>query len=93
MISSIFVSGRLGPIIKENMRYVEVDRPIPEKGRFITDSFPVKAQALETAPFMKEPDGAYICFKGRVEKDAELGMIFVIEIDEMYRFPHGTKRI
>lgn len=93
MISSVFVSGRLGKPVTERIRYVEVDRPIPESGKFVTDSFLVRSQSYESSPFMKEPVGSYICFKGRIEKDEKYGLIFVIEIDEMYRFPEGTKRI
>ena len=93
MISSVFVSGRLGEKLSHNLRYVEVDRPVPEKGKFVTDSFLVKSQSYESSPFLKEPTGSYICFKGRIEKDVEHGFIIVIEIDEMYRFPEGTKRI
>ncbi len=93
MISSVFVSGRLGEKISDNLRYVEVDRPIPEKGKFVTDSFLVKSQSYESSPFIKEPKGAYICFKGRIENDLDHGLIIVMEIDEMYRFPEGTRRI
>ena len=93
MISSIFLSGRLGELISPTCRYVEVDRPIPENGRFITDKFVVKSQCTQINPFMKEPVGSYICLKGRLEVDDKLGIIIIIEIDEMYRFPEGTKRI
>ena len=93
MISSIFMSGRLGAPLDSQTRYVEVDRLIPVGGKFITDYFPVRSQTHEASPFMKQPAGAYICFKGRVERDPELGIVFVIEVDEMYRFPEGTKRI
>ncbi len=93
MISSVFVSGRLGEKLSSNLRYVEVDRPIPENGKFVTDSFLVKSQSYESSPFLREPNGSYICFKGRIEKDKTHGFLIVIEIDEMYRFPEGTRRI
>jgi len=87
------MSGRLGAPLDERTRYVEVDRLIPVAGKFIVDHFPVRSQTYENSAFMKQPAGAYICFKGRVERDEELGIVFVIEMDEMYRFPEGTKRI
>lgn len=93
MISSVFLSGRLGDVINDKMRYVEVDRPVPESGKFITDSYIIKSQTFESGPFMKEPKGSYICLKGRLEKDPSLGLIIVVEIDEMYRFGNNVTRI
>ena len=93
MISSIFMSGRLGNKLDDRTRYVEVDRPIPSDRGFVTDRFIVRSHALSRTAFITQPNGAYICFKGRVEQDETLGVIFVLEMEEMYRFPEGTKRI
>lgn len=94
MISSVFISGRLGKILKPGLRYVEIDRVIPgPTGHFEIDRIPVKSQSFETDAFSKEPDGSYICLKGRLETDSEYGLIVVIEVSEMYHFPKGTKKI
>jgi hypothetical protein len=94
MISSVFMSGRLGKVLKPGMRYVELDRLIPgPTGHFAIDKIPVKSQSFEEDSFLSEPEGAYICLQGRLETDPDYGIIVVIEVSEMYRFPKGTKQI
>jgi hypothetical protein len=85
MISSVFVSGRLGKRVKPRFRYVEVDRVIPgESGRYEVDRFLVKSMLSPEGAFNTLPEGSYICFKGRLESDPEYGLIIVDELDEIY---------
>lgn len=87
MLSSVFLSGRLGDVFGPRMRYVEIERVITGAdgtGHFGVSKIPVRAQCLETNRFLKEPDGAYICLKGRIESDPEYGLIIVSELDEMF---------
>lgn len=85
MISSVFVSGRLGAIVAPKIRYVEVDRVIPgESGRFQTDRFLVRTMLSPQGTFMKASEGTYICFKGRLEMDPTHGLLIVDEIDEIF---------
>ena len=94
MLSSVFVSGRLGEIIEEKTRYVEVDRVIPgPTGHYEVDRFPVRSMLAIHGPFMTQPVGTYICFKGRLEVDPRLGLIIVDEIDEIYVMPKDIKRV
>jgi hypothetical protein len=94
VISSVFLSGRLGKVVKPKVRYVEVDRVIPgPTGTFEVDRFPVKSMLSVDGPFMKMPEGSYICLKGRLEMDSELGLVIVDEIDELYSLPEGMKKI
>jgi hypothetical protein len=89
MISSVFVSGRLGEVIDKHCRYVEVDRVVPgETGHYATDRFVVKSP-MSSGSFIKAADGSYICFKGRLEMDAKLGLVIVNEMDEI--FPLANK--
>ncbi|MCI2111232.1 MAG: hypothetical protein LKK13_02695 [Bacilli bacterium] len=84
MISSVFVSGRLGKRVGR-YRYVEVDRAVPSPdGRYETDRFLVRSPLGEDSSFMKLPLGSYICFKGRLEKDEERGIVIVDELDETF---------
>jgi hypothetical protein len=94
MVSSFYLSGRLGDVISQDMRYVEVDRVIPdENSRFVVDHFPVKAMTGPSGHFMKSPKGAFIDFKGRLECDKEHGLYLVDEIDEIFLMPEGMAKI
>lgn len=94
MISSVFMSGRLGKVLKKGIRYVELDRLVPgPTGHFAIDKIPVKSQSFEEDSFMQEPEGAYICLQGRLETDPDLGIVVLLELSEMYHFPKGTKKI
>ena len=91
MISSVFVSGRLGKKTG-GYRYVEVDRSVPNAdGHYETDHFLVRPSTGEDSSFMTLPLGSYICFKGRLEQDEERGLIIVDEIDEIYRPGSGKE--
>lgn len=87
MLSSVFLSGRLGDVFAPKMRYVEIERVVTSPagtGTYAISKVPVRAQCLETNRFLKEPNGTYICLKGRLEADEEYGLIIVSELDEMF---------
>lgn len=92
MISSVFVSGRLGDALGEKTRYVEVDRVVPgPSGLYETDKFPVRTMLCKDGLFMTAKKGAYITLKGRIENDPELGLVIVDEIDEIMVVPSTVK--
>ena len=93
MISSIFLSGRLGESIGEDGRYVEVDRVIPGPGgSYVTDAFPVFTP-LRNGPLLKAAKGSLVILKGRVEIDKEKGFVIIDEIDEVFALPKGMRNI
>jgi hypothetical protein len=94
MLSSVFVSGRLGEIIGPKTRFVEVDRTIPgSSGRYEVDKFIVRSMLCVDGPFMKLPCGTFIVLRGRLEQDPKHGLIIVDEVDELFSMPKEMKRI
>lgn len=88
MLSSIFLSGRLGEVKGDHIREVEVDRVVPgPSGRFETDSFLVRSQNGLGTEFFAAKKGSLIVLKGRLEVDPVHGVVIVSEIDEIYRSP------
>ncbi len=91
MLSSVFVSGRLGKIIGPKTRYVEVDRVIPgPSGHYETDLIPVRSMLCVDGPFMKAKAGTFIVFKGRIETDEKGQLILIDELDEIFKMPKDT---
>ena len=85
MISSVFVTGRVGTKIDANYRYVEVERPISnQNGVYAIDKIPTRMPYFASSSWNKEKEGAYIAFKGRIEMDERLGLVLVIEHKEIY---------
>ena len=94
MLSSVFLSGRLGEIVGPKTRYVEIDRVIPgPSGRFETDKFPVRSMLATAGPFMKASVGTFIVLKGRLECDSDGKLIIVDELDEIFVMPKDMKKI
>ncbi len=86
MLSSVFLTGRLGEKLDDKVRYVEVDRVIPgPTGKFLTDKIPCRGLYGPRGRFMSAPAGSFIALKGRIEMDERHGLIIVAEIDEMHR--------
>lgn len=93
MLSSFYLSGRLGEVISREMRYIEVDRVVPNDcGRFVVDRFPVRAMTGPSGHFMKSPSGALINCKGRLECDEKEGLYLVDEMDEIFLLPPEMKK-
>lgn len=85
MISSIFVSGRVGKAIDKNFRYVLVERPlVDQEGKLQIDKIPVRMPYFASESWIKEKEGSFIVFKGRIECDEKLGLVIVIEHKEIY---------
>lgn len=85
MISSVFVSGRLGKQINKNFRVLLVERPLhDQEGKAVIDEIPVRMEGFATESFMKEKEDSFVVFKGRIEKDSEVGLALVIEHRETY---------
>lgn len=85
MLSSVFISGRLGELINENYRYVEIDRVAYDNfggGKYEVDKIPVRS--MEKGRFYSYKTGSLIILKGRIEMDPELGLVVVDEIHELY---------
>lgn len=84
MISSVYMSGRLGDKINDEFRYIEVDRMFDDRGdrKLVTDKFPVRS--MVKGRFYDYPNGAMIILKGRIEMDEKLGLVIVDELDEIF---------
>ncbi len=93
MISSIFVSGRLGKYVGEGIRLLEVDRLVPSnQGRYETDLIPVRSMLSESSTFYRANDGTLAIIKGRLETDKKHGLIVVAEVEEIFSLPEKMKR-
>lgn len=93
MISSIFVSGRLGKYIGDGIRLLEVDRLVPSKqGKYETDLIPVRSMLSESSTFYKAGDGTLAIIKGRLEMDKDHGLLIVAEVEEIFSLPEKMKR-
>ena len=85
MLSSVFVSGRLGEAVGKDVRLVEVDRVLSGAGgKFKVDAFPVRCLLGKSTLFFKAKEGSLIVLKGRLERDQDLGIVIVDEIDEIF---------
>ena len=80
MISDVYLTGRLSSSINETMRFVEIDRMVPEQGKYVIDKIPVSYWSKEpSSRFMKLSDGTLVVIRGRLESEAKIGLIIVAE--------------
>ncbi len=80
MISDVFLTGRLSEPINETIRLVEIDRMIPEHGKFVVDKIPVLYWSKEPrSNFMKLASGSLVVIRGRIQIEAPIGLIIVAE--------------
>ncbi len=85
MISSCFVTGRLGKVIDPTTRYVEVDRVLPDDcGTYSVDRIPVRTYSGKGCLFMVAPEGSYIGLKGHLETREEFGVLVYLEFEEIF---------
>ena len=85
MLSSVFISGRLGDSISEDIRYVEVDAVIPgPSGKYETFLLPVTCPHCKSAYFYAAKKGSLIILKGRLETRPEFGLLVALEIEEIF---------
>jgi hypothetical protein len=93
MLTSLSLSGRLGPIKEGRFRSVEVDRVVytPLGGRYKVDSFLVRFPS-DSGSNIKAPNGALIFLKGRIEVDEKYGVIIVDEFDEIFTANPALKK-
>ncbi len=93
MLSSVFLSGRLGEKKDAATRIVEVDHLIPGPGgRYLISSIPVRSMVPESM-LLKAKKGSLIILKGRLQSDERDGSLYIVdEIDEIYSLPSGMKR-
>ncbi|MBO4540685.1 MAG: hypothetical protein J5736_01750 [Bacilli bacterium] len=94
MLSSVFLSGRLGEVKDNRTRIVEVEHLIPgPMGRFAVSKLPVRSPLPDTL-LVKASAGALIVLKGRLEADEKDGTLYIIdEVDEIYPLPASMKRM
>ena len=94
MISSIFLSGRLGRVLDYRTRQVEVDSPIPDaSGSFPTFLLPIRVNRGRASMFMTSPEGLFVTLKGRIEHDKKYGLLIVDELDEILDPPKSTRKV
>jgi hypothetical protein len=96
MLTSVSLFGRMGEVIseKEGLRYVEVDRIVPNSdgaGVYETDKFVVYSP-FSTSFFIHAPKGNLISLNGRIENRQPYGLIIVDEIDEIIALPEKMEK-
>ncbi len=80
MISNVFLLGKVGKIIDDERRFIEVDRVTVKDGKIETDNLIAKYWNRRPGNhFMKMNEGNYIGVKGRLENDEKYGVIIIIE--------------
>lgn len=80
MISDVFLTGRLSEALNETIRIVEIDRMIPEQGKFVVDKIPVSYWSNEPrSRFMKLTSGTLVVVRGRIQIEGKIGLIIVAE--------------
>ena len=64
MLSSVYISGRLGDRIDEKFRYVEIDRLLQTDGHgnYIVDKIPVMLRLL-SGRVLETKDSAYLKYE------------------------------
>ena len=92
MINSVFLTGRLGDLLDDKTRYVEVDSVIPGAGgEFKTHRIPIRSTRGSGTRFFRAKTGALISLEGRIETDETYGLIVVLELDEIYAFAQPSQ--
>lgn len=92
MLTSVYISGRLGDSAGKNVRYVEVESPlVGTGGKRRIDLIPVYTPLGKSAFFFKAKKGAFIIVKGRLEKNDEFGLYVHSEIEEIVDFRKEDK--
>ena len=92
MLTSAYVSGRLGDEFGNNFRYVEVESPlIGTGGGRRTDLIPVYNPLGKSATFFRAKKGSFVIVKGRIERDLEHGLYIHCEIEEIVDFKREEK--
>lgn len=92
MLTSVYISGRLGDSAGKNVRYVEVESPlVGTGGKRRIELIPVYTPLGKSAFFFKAKKGAFIIVKGRLEKNDEFGLYVHSEIEEIVDFRKEDK--
>lgn len=93
MISSVFLSGRLGKVLPNGLRIVEVDRVLSlDGGKYVTDCFKVRSMLNETSSFYRGKEGCLVIIKGRLEMDEKEGLIIIGELEEVFSLPEKMQK-
>jgi hypothetical protein len=58
---------------------VEIDRMIPEHGKFVIDKIPVLMSKEPRSNFMKLTSGSLVVIRGRIQIEATVGLVIVAE--------------
>ena len=85
MLSSVYLTGRLGPCLGPTLRLVEIEGILPSaKGTFDVTEVRVRCDRGESAYFMRAKLGSLVVVKGRLESDEQGHLLVVNEIDEVF---------
>jgi|GEM_PF-664854 len=80
MISDVFLTGRLSEPVSATVRLVEIERMIPEQGKFVIDKIPVLYWSKEPrSRFMKLTTGSLVVIRGRIQIEGAIGLVIVAE--------------
>lgn len=80
MISDVFLTGRITKVLNKTTRYVEVERLVPDQGKYVVDNIPVSFWNKEpNSFFMKLNEGTLIVLRGRIQNEEQFGIIVIAE--------------
>ena len=84
MLSSVYLTGRLGEVLADDLRYVELDDLVPgPDSRFDVHRIPVRNPRGVNSEFMRAKAGLYVVVKGRLSTDERIGLLVVSELEEV----------
>lgn len=83
MLSSVYLSGRLGKKVFDNLRMIELDGLSPNpQGEFEITEVPVRSNLGGESALMHAKDGLYVVIKGRLCCHGTVGLCVLSEIEE-----------
>lgn len=93
MLSSVYIAGKLGEILADGVRLVDVDGLLPgPDGAFKSFSIPVYSNMGRGSYFFEAPRGSLVIVKGRLEPKEGMGLVVINEIDEIYSNKVGLEK-
>lgn len=83
MLSSVFLSGRIGRKLDRKTRVIELDALVPNsKGEYVVTEVPVRSSHGDETSLMRATEGNYVILKGRLGYEEGMGLFVVSEIEE-----------
>ena len=90
MISSVYLSGTLEEVTEPGLRYVAIDSSFPDaSGQLQTHHIPVVC-SRKGCLFLTAKQGSKVVLKGRLETRDNIGLVIVLEMDEVFDFTSSS---